>query len=47
MNKSQLKLMIKAYLNTQRNNQLKTNEDHADFKEIQIRLNDLQEIFWS
>jgi hypothetical protein len=45
MNKQQLKLMIKAYLKTQRNNQLQTPEDHAAFKEMQIRLNDLMEIF--
>lgn len=47
MNKQQLKLMIKSYLKTQRNNQLKTNEDHADFKEMQIRLNDLQELYYN
>jgi hypothetical protein len=47
MMKAQLKEMIKAYLKTQRNNPLKTEEDHKAFKEIQIRLNDLQELFYS
>jgi hypothetical protein len=47
MNQQQLKLMIKAYLKTQRNNPLKTNDDHEAFKEIQIRLNDLIELSYN
>jgi hypothetical protein len=45
MNKLQLKYMIKAYLKTQRNNELKTPDDHEAFREIQIRVNDLIELY--
>jgi hypothetical protein len=47
VNKQQLKLMIKSYLKTQRMNQLKTNEDHVAFQEMQIRLNDLMELYYN
>jgi hypothetical protein len=47
MNKQQLKLMIKSYLKTQRMNPLKTTDDHTAFQEMQIRLNDLMELYYS
>jgi hypothetical protein len=47
MTKQQLKAMIHSLNRTLQNNPLKTPEDHADFKTVQIRYNDLLELFWN
>lgn len=47
MTKSQLKQFIKAYNETMQSNPLKTKEDHEDFKTVQIRYNDLLELFYN
>jgi hypothetical protein len=45
MSKQELKKMMKALNQTLQANPLKTQEDHNDYKTVQIRYNDLCELY--